>query len=89
MLNYLKRSWKKLLKHIIIFAISFLAIHYIMDSCGLEETIVEKLGTAGIVGVLLIYGFKYHIICCALPAIVTWLCNCKCHDKCNHNEHHK
>lgn len=79
-------NWKKLLKHSIIFIFTFLIVHYVMDHLGFEDYLLANYGTAGIVGLLLIYGFKYHIICCGVPLVLTWLADCKCHHKCEHKD---
>jgi hypothetical protein len=45
-----------------------------------------EYGWLGYFGILLIYGFKYHIICCLIPLIyTTYVCR---HKKCGH-EHCK
>jgi len=78
---------KFLTKFAITFVVSFIVVQIL-------ETIIEHyfgvnlhdIPVFGWLGAMVIYGFKFHIICCVLPALYTgYVCR---HDKCEH-EHCK
>jgi len=79
-------SMRNIVKFIIIFIISFLITElseYLLD---VYFGIDFKFLTWGWLGLMLMYGFKYHIICCLVPAI--WA-GYKCrHKKCEHEYCH-
>jgi len=77
------RKIKYIWAFIKVFLISFLVMELIEF---LIKTIfnVDLHGLKiGWFGFLLLYGFKYHILCCLLPAIWTTY-KCKHKTKCNH-----
>lgn len=76
------KNKKSIFKFILIFALSFLVIE------GIEFTIDEIFNINlhhlkwGWIGFIILYGFKYHIFCCLIPAI--WI-GYKCsHKTCKH-----
>ena len=70
------------LKFLGIFILSFI----IMECVEYLISILFKINISelkyGWMGLMIVYGFKYHIICCILPAIWAGY-NCK-HTKCKH-----
>jgi len=71
-------------KFIITFVLSFItfwllehAISYLFDLDNLQ------IGWLGWLGIMIVYGFKYHILCCLVPLIWTTY-KCK-HKKCRHD----
>ena len=73
---------RNIIKFIIIFIMSFIITElseYLLD---VYFGIDFKFLTWGWLGLMLMYGFKYHIICCLVPAI--WA-GYKCrHKSCKH-----
>ncbi len=87
MKKYIIKNKKFLLKFAVTFVISFIVIeiieHLVEYSFGID---LHSIPVIGWLGYLILYGFKYHILCCLLPAIYTgYVCS---HKKCNH-EHCK
>jgi hypothetical protein len=80
------KNKKVILKFILIFLISFIAtelLEYILNQYFFIDL---KMMTLGWFGLMVFYGFKYHIICCLFPAI--WA-GYKCrHKKCEHEYCH-
>lgn len=74
---------KTLIKFLIILIISFISIEileYVLQS---YFNFKPNMGGLGWLGILIFFGFKYHIFCCLLPAIwVGWKCR---HKKCDHD----
>lgn len=73
-------------KFIITFVLSFIAfwllehaISYLFD-IDLDNL---QIGWLGWLGIMIVYGFKYHILCCLVPLIWTTY-KCK-HKKCGHD----
>lgn len=77
-------------KFIITFVLSFIAFfileHLISYFFGIDLDNLE-LGWLGWLGVVIFFGFKYHILCCLIPLIWTTY-KCKHNNKCKH-EHCK
>ena len=74
---------KAILKFILIFIITFLLIEVIEMLFEYFFHIDLHNLKWGWIGFMILYGFKYHVICCLIPAI--WA-SYKCrHKKCNHN----
>ena len=76
-------------KFIIIFIISFITfsvIEYLVSLFFDIDKYVAGLGWLGYTGVIILYGFKYHIFCCLIPFLFT---SYKCrHKKCDHEHCH-
>jgi len=76
------KNEKVILKFILIFLISFIVTElaeYILNQYFWFDF---RMMTLGWFGVMVLYGFKYHIICCFVPAI--WA-GYKCrHKSCEH-----
>lgn len=78
------KNKKTVLKFIIIFILSFLVLE------GVEFLLshffgfnIHQYGKLGWLGIMILYGFKYHILCCLIPAIwATYKCR---HKKCDHD----
>lgn len=77
------KNKKPLTRFLIVFAISFVAIE-------LVELLIKKLFNIdlhelkwGWAGITIIYGFKYHILCCLLPSI--WAAYKCSHKDCKHD----
>jgi len=73
---------KTVIRFLIIFVISF----FIMEGIELSIEKIFNINLHGLkwgwIGFIIIYGFKYHVFCCLLPAI--WA-GYKCrHKKCKH-----
>ena len=77
---------KTIFKFLTIFVVGFLItelLEYILNKYFLFDF---KMMTLGWFGLVVFYGFKYHIICCLFPAI--WA-GYKCrHEKCEHEYCH-
>jgi len=74
---------------LIILIISFLAFegieHLLHEFFNID---LEHLLAFGGVGTVILFGFKFHIFCCAIPAtIAAFLCARKKHDHCEHRDH--
>jgi hypothetical protein len=80
------KNKKVIIKFLWIFLISFIAtelLEYILNQYFFIDL---KMMTLGWFGLMVFYGFKYHIICCLFPAI--WA-GYKCrHKKCEHEYCH-
>ena len=80
------KNKRVILKFILIFLVSFIAtelLEYILNQYFFIDL---KMMTLGWFGLMVFYGFKYHIICCLFPAI--WA-GYKCrHKKCEHEYCH-
>lgn len=77
------KNKKAILRFIIVFIISFIILELI--EIGFEYFTGVDLHNLkwGWIGFLIVYGFKYHILCCLVPAI--WAAyKCK-HKKCEHD----
>jgi hypothetical protein len=84
---------KKFFHFIFVLAVSILAFRgldaYLHDWFGL---CIEGLLTFGGVGVVLIFGFKFHVFCCLIPAAISsFICVKKKHnhEHCNHTGEHE
>lgn len=83
------KNKKPILKFITIFLISFLIMEGIEHILKYFFNFDIHMWKYGWISAIIIYGFKYHILCCLLPAI--WAAY-KCrHKKCEHDycESHK
>jgi len=80
------KNKKTIIKFLWIFLISFIAtelLEYILEQ---YFHIDFKMMSLGWFGLMVFYGFKYHIICCLFPVI--WA-GYKCrHKKCEHEYCH-
>ena len=80
------KNKKVIIKFILIFLISFIAtelLEYILNQYFWFDF---KMMTVGWFGLMIFYGFKYHIICCLFTAI--WA-GYKCrHKSCEHEYCH-
>jgi hypothetical protein len=80
------KNKKTIIKFLWIFLVSFIAtelLEYILNQYFFIDL---KMMTLGWFGLMVFYGFKYHIICCLFPAI--WA-GYKCrHKKCEHEYCH-
>jgi hypothetical protein len=80
------KNKKVIIKFLWIFLVSFIAtelLEYILNQYFFIDL---KMMTLGWFGLMVFYGFKYHIICCLFPAI--WA-GYKCrHKKCEHEYCH-
>jgi len=81
--------FKKNKGFIIILIISFLAfegIEHLLHE--LFDIDLEHLLAFGGVGTVVLFGFKFHIFCCAIPAtFAAFMCARKKHDHCDHKDH--
>ena len=76
------KNKKVIFKFILIFLISFIVTELVEHILKQYFFINFKMMTLGWFGLMLFYGFKYHIICCFVPAI--WA-GYKCrHKSCEH-----
>jgi len=85
MKKYLLKNKKFLIKFSVTFIISFIVVqlleHAIEYYFGIN---LHDIPVYGWLGGIIIYGFKYHIICCLIPAIYTgYVCR---HKKCDHEQ---
>ena len=72
-----------------IFLISFLIMEGIEHGLQYFFNFDIHMWKYGWLGLIVVYGFKYHILCCLLPAIwATYKCR---HKKCEHDycDNHK
>lgn len=80
------RNKKSILKFIIVFISTFILLEIIEFSISYFFNIDLKSLKWGWFGFMIVYGFKYHIFCCLIPAI--WA-SYKCrHKKCKHTHCH-
>ena len=80
------KNKKTIIKFLWIFLISFIATELLEYILNQYFFIDFKMMTLGWFGLMVFYGFKYHIICCLFPAI--WA-GYKCrHKKCEHEYCH-
>ena len=80
-------SKKSILKFMMIFILSFILMESIERLASFYFKIDLHNLKWGWIGFIIIYGFKFHIFCCILPAIwATYKCK---HKKCNHDHCHK
>lgn len=79
----IKRRWKSIKKFIIVFLLSFLLMEIIEHSITYFFKIDLHQLKWGWIGFILIYGFKYHILCCIIPGIWTTY-KCRHKNKCEH-----
>jgi hypothetical protein len=80
------KNKKTIIKFLWIFLVSFIATELLEYILNQYFFIDFKMMTLGWFGVMVFYGFKYHIICCLFPAI--WA-GYKCrHKKCEHEYCH-
>ena len=80
------KNKKTIIKFLWIFLISFIATELLEYILNQYFFIDFKMMTLGWFGLMVFYGFKYHIICCLFPAI--WV-GYKCrHKKCEHEYCH-
>jgi len=80
------KNKKTIIKFLWIFLISFIAtelLEYILNQYFFIDL---KMMTLGWFGLMVFYGFKYHIICCLFPAIWAGY-ECR-HKKCEHEYCH-
>ena len=76
------KNKKGILKFIFIFILTFIAMELVEYLFKIIFNIDLHQLKWGWIGFIIIYGFKYHIFCCLLPAL--WA-GFKCrHKKCNH-----
>ena len=78
---------KKVLNFIFILLVSFLAFdgleHLLELHFGID---LHHLLSFGGVGTLIILGFKFHILCCGVPMLIsTLICVRKRHKHCEHD----
>jgi len=72
-------------RFLITFVLSFIGF-YLIELClnkffGIDMDNLN-LGWLGWLGLMIVYGFKYHILCCLLPLLYTsYVCS---HKKCKH-----
>jgi|GEM_PF-5580173 len=77
------KNKKSILKFIIVFISTFILLEVFEHSMLYFFNIDLHNLEWGWVGFMIIYGFKYHIFCCLIPAI--WAAyKCK-HKKCKHD----
>jgi hypothetical protein len=80
------KNKKVILKFILIFFISFIVTELLEYTLNQFFLFDFKMMTFGWFGLMVFYGFKYHIICCLFPAI--WV-GYKCrHKSCEHEYCH-
>lgn len=83
----MKTRIKQIFKFILLSALSFILLelveHFILESFGFEIQNLEL----GWLTFVVIFGFKFHIICCILPILwAAYKCSHKCdHDHCKKN----
>lgn len=76
------KNSKSIIKFILIFIASFILIEAIEESVKMYFGVELSGMKWGWFGLVIIYGIKYHIFCCLLPAV--WI-GYKCrHKKCKH-----
>lgn len=76
------KNRKSIFKFILIFVTSFILIEAIEEIIKLYFGVELNEMKWGWFGLIVLYGIKYHIFCCVLPAI--WI-GYKCrHKKCKH-----
>ena len=79
------KNWKSIRKFIITFIISFIVFYLLEHLISILFNIdIDNLdwGWLGWLGFIIMYGFKFHIICCLIPFLFT---SYKCrHKKCEH-----
>lgn len=76
------RNKKSIIKFIIIFILTFILLEIVEFLISYFFDVNVKNLKWGWLGIMIVYGFKYHIICCLVPAI--WA-SYKCrHKKCKH-----
>jgi len=81
------KNKKVILKFILIFLVSFIVTELVEHILNQYFFIDLKMMTLGWFGLMIFYGFKYHIICCLFPAI--WA-GYKCrHKSCEHEYCHE
>jgi len=81
------KNKKTIIKFLWIFLISFIATELLEYILNQYFFIDFKMMTLGWFGLVVFYGFKYHIICCLFPAI--WA-GYKCrHKSCEHEYCHE
>ena len=77
---------KTIFKFLTIFVVGFLVTELLEHVLNKYFLFDFKMMTLGWFGLVVFYGFKYHIICCLFPAI--WA-GYKCrHNKCEHEYCH-
>jgi len=76
------RNKKSIIKFIIIFILTFILLEIVEFLISYFFDVNVKNLKWGWLGIMIVYGFKYHIICCLVPII--WAAY-KCrHKKCKH-----
>ena len=83
----MKPRTKQIIRFILVAAVSFILIelvkHLVLEPLGFQIENIEL----GWLTFIVIFGFKFHIICCILPMLwAAYKCRHKCdHDHCDKN----
>jgi len=85
MLTFAKKN-KGFILTLIISFLAFEGIEHLLHE--FFDIDLEHILAFGGVGTVMLFGFKFHIFCCAIPAtFAAFMCARKKHDHCDHKNH--